>query len=618
MRQRLGYLFFVLTLNSSSLVAYGQSGEFWQKWQRLLHYQNYFGGYKSTIDHSGFFFAKGGKFDPRAELQATLTAFRSGSPKVGPQKLDPWCAFPARAMLLRDSGLLKRDLSSSTCPHWHHWRDNLKLRSISMVFSSAYSGNPASMLGHTFLKFNLQTDGSSAGTTSAGTTSAMLDYGASFSALPEESMGFTYFFNGLTGGYKGIFSIEPFYIHAMSYAYGENRDLWEYELDLSAQQVDYLLAHFWELYASAYVDYYFLDDNCSKLLIEVLAILVPGEDIVATLSWLVTPHETIHVMKDFFAVKKVHFYPSLRRRFDYSVAVLSQEEKQKLTLLVKSSDLQRLDAFSNATLDAYLRWMTLQKTKLNKEDQVELRQKEQLVLKSRARRREVSPTQVVPRANNQPDRGHRGKRLSVGGQSAAGEKPYPYLGMRYGLHDLFDPAAGYEKYYHMSYGDLRLAKPGEQWRYDLRLFDILSLEPLGSIEKLISWRLVTGLRSFDFENGVRTCAQCFYLRGGAGGALEVFDAASLLYLMPQVEVKKDQHGSYQLVTHLELAGIHDWSALVRSRLRIHFERPSAAEGYSRRLSLQTSYATSRQSSLVAGIKAVGDTFGGELEWRRYF
>lgn len=87
-------------------------------------------------------------------------------------------------------------------------------RTVSLVFSTAYAGNPASMLGHTFIKLNLFDK-------KGQVQNDLLNYSASFAAFPEDNVGFLYFIKGLTGQYKGVFSLDPFYVHVATYSYKE-------------------------------------------------------------------------------------------------------------------------------------------------------------------------------------------------------------------------------------------------------------------------------------------------------------------------------------------------------------------------------------------------------------
>jgi hypothetical protein len=76
-------------------------------------------------------------------------------------------------------------------------------------------------------------------------------------------------FMGLTGLYTGSFSGIPYYIKIKEYNNAENRDIFEYDLNLEREDVEFLLRHLWEM-QQARLHYLFLTRNCSY---EILALL---------------------------------------------------------------------------------------------------------------------------------------------------------------------------------------------------------------------------------------------------------------------------------------------------------------------------------------------------------
>ena len=65
--------------------------------------------------------------------------------------------------------------------------------------------------------------------------------------------------SGVTGGFKGRFSIKPYYLKLREYGDIENRDIWEYQLGLSQEQIRFVLMHVWELQLT-YFDYFFFKE----------------------------------------------------------------------------------------------------------------------------------------------------------------------------------------------------------------------------------------------------------------------------------------------------------------------------------------------------------------------
>ncbi len=488
-------------------------------WLKLLHYQKTLWGFKGTIDFDSFYFSETGKTDPLSEFLATRKALKTGFPKVGLLKLDPICAFPDRMRFFKK--VLGEAQRSVFCEGIEYWRKNLPLRSISLVFSTAYSGNPASMLGHTFLKLNLKSSDE------AG--HSLLDYGASFMALPTDDKGLLYFAKGLTGGYQGAFSVEPFYTHVIGYAYRENRDLWEYEFSFDEQELVLFLEHFWALSYSGFTDYYFLDDNCSSLLLEVFDAVRPELRLSQTRGFFVLPHQTISVVTSKIRDFKVYFVPSQKKEFMALAESLNVAEESTLKRLI-NRELNIDEVDNKQVIDTLLAYLNYEKSRLDLEDQKEVRNYEDKVLIKRAKlgkkadRREISYIK-----GNQPDLAHGAKKLALAVVTSP-DKQF-YLRYRYGLHDLLDNSKGYETYYHINFVDLeaQIDRDLNLASHQLKAIEVMSLNPVDSYFFKPSWHASGGLRSRP-QTSCRTCSY-LYGKAGIGYAKNLIDRRLLLYGM---------------------------------------------------------------------------------------
>ena len=208
-------------------------------WHVLLHYRkNVFGGYTSEADDPGFFLSPDGKTDPQAELTATLVKLFSPE-LVGRSRQPAQCAFIARYTWLKD--VLSIDdgrLPPLPCERFHNWYHELNPQSITLVFPSAYMNNPSSMFGHTLLRIDQK------GQTEQ---TRILAYTINYAADVPRDEGVSFAVKGIFGGYKGYFSTVPYYLKVREYRDIENRDIWEYRLNLTDDQVRRMLMHAWEL-----------------------------------------------------------------------------------------------------------------------------------------------------------------------------------------------------------------------------------------------------------------------------------------------------------------------------------------------------------------------------------
>jgi hypothetical protein len=123
-------------------------------WLKLLQYELVAPNtYQSAIFSPQFFFSSTGKNNPLDELIAARNAFRLNDPRQvwGTLRLPAACAFPARFEYLKIN--LHENWPQPNCPDLQEWMNGIHADSVSLVYASSYIGNPASILGHTFLRF---------------------------------------------------------------------------------------------------------------------------------------------------------------------------------------------------------------------------------------------------------------------------------------------------------------------------------------------------------------------------------------------------------------------------------------------------------------------------------
>ena len=110
-------------------------------WEQLLHT----GQTPITGKSQRFYLAADGSENPLAELQATLSAFQ--------QHPQSQCRYPARRLFLQRY-YPARYFPAAQCADYQAYMDAFVTDSVSLIYASGYLGNPASMFGHVFLKFN--------------------------------------------------------------------------------------------------------------------------------------------------------------------------------------------------------------------------------------------------------------------------------------------------------------------------------------------------------------------------------------------------------------------------------------------------------------------------------
>ncbi len=274
-------------------------------WLKLLHFKND----RSEILTEDFFLSPAGRYDPKAELIATIKAF--SEPPSSAKKSTPRCQFPARYFWLSQKILLPNyTLHDPQCKSFEKWSLLHDVKSVSLFLVSGYLGNPASVFGHSFLRLN---------TYSQDDQSGLFDLSINYGALvPENEPTLHYVIRGISGGYEAGFSDKYFYTHDLVYSRTEFRDIWEYELSLSEYQRTLLILHIWEILGKKF-NYYFLSKNCAFRLAELLEIVIKEPLLERADVWYV-PAETFFRLEEIDKsinskglIKSIRYHPSRQR-----------------------------------------------------------------------------------------------------------------------------------------------------------------------------------------------------------------------------------------------------------------------------------------------------------------
>lgn len=286
-------------------------------WSALLHFESrFFSSERSAIHDPDYFYSPQGMYNREAELMATLQAFTDD-----PQQQ---CRFPARARYLQR---YFSDITPQRCPEFDDFATVVNAQSISLMYASGYLGNPASMYGHVFLKFNNPQQHTLLDNT--------FNYGARF---PPNENPFVYIAKGIFGGYDGYFANQEYHHQTLTYNQTELRDLWEYQLNISQQDVELILAHLWEL-EHVPMTYYFFKQNCAYQLARLLEAVLHVDLIASGKIW-VMPYDLIMMLDrqdNRSLIHEVYFHRSRQESLYSKYAQLSFDEQAELTTLLQLS-----------------------------------------------------------------------------------------------------------------------------------------------------------------------------------------------------------------------------------------------------------------------------------------
>jgi hypothetical protein len=515
-------------------------------WQVLLHYRMmWYGRWRSEADGLAFFNAgRVGKIDPERELEATLAAFRRPAVPFDPARPEesqhPQCRFPARWAFLKQAlGIDPAQWPDQPCPVFARWRQGMAAQAVSLVYASAYLNSPASMYGHTFLRLSRAT----------GEGNPLLDYIINFAADVDTDNGVLFAVKGVAGGFKGHFYAMPYYAKIQEYSNIESRDLWEYELALTSEEVERLVAHAWETRATHF-DYFFLSENCSYFLLGLLEAARPELHLEDRFPGWVVPADTVRaVLRVPGLVRNVAPRPSLHAVMMARKAELARGEASAADALAARGKLAGtllaglVPARQAAVVDAaYDRLRYKEGGKEPPSDRFARTERDLLVLRGRTG---VPPRPLaVEAAVDAPERGHRTFRIGLGagvGQQGAGAPAtgFEELAVRMAIHDHLDAPRGYVADAVLEMAHLRLRFENE--RRDLALeradaIHIVSPAPLDSWAPKLSWSARIG----GEQARALGCAgwSCLVGGAGAGGGLAVkLGRALLVYGLVESEVQ---------------------------------------------------------------------------------
>jgi len=464
-------------------------------WHILLHYQpNLAGGVGSLIDDPRFFLAANGKHDPAAELEATLTSLFN-APGAG--KEDSRCRFVARDAWLRERlAIDPLRLPPAACGEFEQVLAKVDPRSATLIFPGNHNNSPASMFGHTLINID------------GPYQSRLLSYAVNYSAFTDESNGFAYAVKGTIGLYRGFYSILPYYVKVREYNDLERRDVWEYELNLTAAEVTRMFRHIWEL-RDIYSDYFFFDENCSYNLLFLLEAARPTLDLTARCRPWVIPIDTVRLIRESGLVAEDRYRPSKATRISHLAERMNRSEerlaKELLAGKIEPDELLRsetnpagqiriLDLATETVEFRYFR---------GEMDRQEYRRRYLSLLQTRSRLGLADPADTDIPVPGRPDRGHGSNRF---GLSAGWREDDFFLEARIrpAYHHLMDADSGYLAGSQIDFANLALRWYPERHRLELHALDlinIVSLSPRHPFFKPVSWKVDTGFLRRSFDDG---------------------------------------------------------------------------------------------------------------------
>jgi len=476
---------------------------------------------RDALSASGFFLSETG--DPEDELVAQLDALRSPDPA---RARGARCRFPARHRFLARRGQV--DASRGSCPALDAWRARFGEFELTLVFPEAFLGNPASMFGHTLLRFDpsLRDPGRS--------DPDLLGWALDYTAEAGDDAGALYLMRGLLGGYRGRYSLDPYYEKIKVYSDWQDRDIWEYPLTLSSDERERVLLHVWEL-RDASLPYFFFTQNCSQKLLELLEVARPGMGRGGGFPPARAPVDTVRAIAsagDPLGPPKLRPSPATRLR--RGMAGLAPPDAELADALAEGRISPEDPSLRTRPDDVRARILELAYDLLRHrylsrrvdEQASRGRSRELLLARSAIERPSEAPvgsepSEAVDRAP--PDAGHGTARVEIAG-GLQDRDGFLELRLQPGYHELLDAPSGFAEGGQIRVLDTRVRYFPSLDRvrlHELVLLDVVAASPWRRPFRPLGWRFDLGLRtrllSSDRGRGLDT-EGVFRIQGGLGAA----------------------------------------------------------------------------------------------------
>jgi hypothetical protein len=442
---------------------------------------------------------------------------------IAAQDYHALCRFPARFAFLQKH-LSFTSLPQVNCAEFQTMRDYIAPTKASIIFPSAHINSPASMFGHTFLLLD--------STFQSRLLAFAINYQAD--ADPSQTNAISFAFNGLFGLYTGSYSILPYYDKIKEYSNTESRDMWEYELNLTQEEITQLYNHIWEL-TDAYSWYYFFHRNCSYNILWLLEVARPSLALRHKFIYQVNPPETLFALQEANLITHIAYRPSKRAKLLSYEKVMNNAQVSLAKSLAKGTK-EPKDILDNPKLNIQNKQYILEsalelseyrflKGKLDKEQYTQIAHN----LASTRSTLGASKPPSLPTPSN-PLEGNQSLRITP---LLFGNKQglHPALDFRIAYHDLTDNDKGYLKGAQiefmrtLAYYDTNI-KESRVKLYELNILSVASIAPISKFFKPFSYRLETGFNRSFYDNSLH-----YFAALGGGLSLNFWNFGYGYYLL---------------------------------------------------------------------------------------
>lgn len=255
-------------------------------WRKLL-----------LLDTKGKYTAKDPHFllaggDTRSELDAIIKAIDSRNNKV-------LCTFPARTHFVAEQ--LGLELDDSGCDEFHAWASQYDAQALSLTFADENPNALGSVFAHVMIKADTKRSLASGSDDDAFAINYTIARDKMDSAAKASA-------RSLVGGYAGVMEFYDYNEKRDVYLLDNERDIWEYRLNLTTAEVAQIMRHVWEI-KDVKRPYFFTHNNCASEILRLIDV-VRGSELREAVGKIVIPNEVARVLTDKGLVLDTKYLPS--------------------------------------------------------------------------------------------------------------------------------------------------------------------------------------------------------------------------------------------------------------------------------------------------------------------
>jgi len=482
------------------------------QWIAIGHYSGFNkkkGTANSYVDDKAFFLHPDGKNNPPLELIATLQALAQPTPKIDKERdQHPRCRFIYRYKWLGQQldTDFEQQFGNISCPAYTKWKKMVNAYKVSLIYPAAHLNSPSSMYGHTLLRLDPKEENSD-----------WLSWAVNFGAnIPEGDNSITFAYKGIAGGYPGLFNVMPYFEKIQEYGRMEDRDLWEYQLNLNPMETNRLVEHLWELKNINFA-YFFFDENCSYRLLELLEVARPSIELTDDFPLFAIPIDTVRTIYKTGLIEEKHYRPSISTQLHAQAALLNDHESELALSLIESANALNSTGYTALSSDrkglvAQTAYRFLRQRNKKSQRSKAIAQHSFALLQ--AMNKNPAKEQIDIAKPTAPEYAHDSSMWGLAWGAESNQK-FADLELRLSFHNLTDRHQGFLPGASIDMGKLVVRKyeDDDLQLQELNLVEIHSSTPRDKFFKPLSWKVKFGAerRLMSNKNVLAT-----HVTGGAG------------------------------------------------------------------------------------------------------